>query len=73
MPLTSQRRKTELSRVVKRGGTVSMIAFLLRALLDPDLEELEKLRYERALRHLTSKYSVVETETVAKEEKDPFA
>jgi hypothetical protein len=73
MALTHQRRKGDLSKVIKRGGTVSMIAFLLRALLDPDLGEAEKLRYERTLRHLTSKYSVVETAAVAKEEIDPFA
>jgi hypothetical protein len=47
MALTHQRRKGELSKVIKRGGTVSMIAFLLRALLDPDLGEAERLLQKR--------------------------
>jgi hypothetical protein len=73
MPLTSQRRKTELSLVLKRGSTVRMLAFLHRALLDPDCQGDERAQYERTLRHLTSKHAVIETETATKEESDPFA
>jgi hypothetical protein len=73
MPHTSQRRKTELSKIIKRGNASSTIPFLLRALLDNDLSAEEHARYERTLKFLTSRRAPIETETVAKEEPDPFA
>jgi hypothetical protein len=58
---------------MKSGGTVRMVATLHRFLLDNDLTEDEKTRYERTLRFLTSKASMVEHSATKEDTDNPFA